>query len=112
MTIKKTAFIIIIIIIIVALGYYFLFKGEIKSTSPEPEQTLAITSFIPDAEDTLTVMNWNIQTFGKAKWNKSEVRNRILSIIPMADITATSPAGLAGAVLKNNTGLFIRKTLR
>ena len=45
-----------------------------------------ITTFIPDSNDTLTIMNWNIQTFGKSKWSKPEIKERILDIIPRADI--------------------------
>ncbi|MBW2991444.1 hypothetical protein KY348_07125 [Candidatus Woesearchaeota archaeon] len=81
---KNTSIILIIIILlIVAIGYYLLLKQESKK---EP-QSQAITSYISDSNETLTIMNWNIQTFGKSKWNKTEVRSRILSIVPMADIT-------------------------
>jgi len=50
------------------------------------EQDQSITTFIPDNNDTLTIMNWNIQTFGRSKWNKTGIRERILDIVPRADI--------------------------
>jgi len=84
---KINPFSVVIIILIVVIGYYFLFQTESSQESGQEPTSQAITSFISDSPETLTIMNWNIQTFGKAKWNKTDVRNRILSIVPMADIT-------------------------
>lgn len=49
-------------------------------------QNQPITTFIPDNDNTLTIMNWNIQIFGKTKWGKPEIRKRVLDLVPKADI--------------------------
>ena len=56
-------------------------KGSITRTQEKP-----VTSLIPDSNNTLTLMNWNIQSFGKTKWGKPDVKQEILRIIPKADI--------------------------
>jgi deoxyribonuclease-1-like protein len=85
---KKNIILIILIllfIIIVIVSYYFLIRQELaKQESSQPSQ--AIIDFIPDNNDTITIMNWNVQIFGIAKWNKTSVREKMLDVIPRADI--------------------------
>jgi deoxyribonuclease-1-like protein len=77
----------VLFITIVVIGYYLLIKHEIaKEKENKLQVSQAITSFIPDDNNTLTIMNWNIQVFGVAKWNKTGVKEKILEIIPKADI--------------------------
>jgi len=64
----------------------FLLISALFLCSCTIEQDTAITTYIPDSEDTITIMNWNIQVFGKAKWAKPDVREKILDIVPKADI--------------------------
>ena len=73
------------IILILIITSLFLCSCELYESYQPRDQP--VTDFIPDNENTLTIMNWNIQTFGKAKWNKSDVREKILEIVPKADIT-------------------------
>ena len=75
----------IIVIIVAVLGYYSLIQQEINREKPQEEKP--ITTYIPDSDETLTIMSWNIQTFGMAKWDKPEAKKRIIEIVPMADIT-------------------------
>ena len=85
---KKNIILIILIllfIIIVIVSYYFLIRQELaKQGLNQPNQ--AITSFIPDSNDTITIMSWNVQIFGIAKWNKTNVKEKMLDVIPRADI--------------------------
>jgi endonuclease/exonuclease/phosphatase family metal-dependent hydrolase len=86
---KKRDFILIalitLFIIIVVISYYLLIKQELaKQKINQPSQ--AITSFIPDSNDTITIMSWNIQIFGIAKWNKTNIKEKMLDVISRADI--------------------------
>jgi deoxyribonuclease-1-like protein len=75
----------LLFIAIVAIAYYFFIKQELaKQKTEQPSQ--AITSFIADDNQTLTIMNWNIQIFGISKWNKTNVKEKILEVILRADI--------------------------
>lgn len=87
---KKNIILIILLIlfiIIVIIGYYLLIKQEIaREKANKPPVSRAVTMFIPDNDSTLTIMGWNIQIFGISKWNKTGVREKILEVVPKADI--------------------------
>lgn len=76
---------IILFIIIIVIGYYVLIKQELAKQKAN-QRTSAIIDFIPDNNETLTIMNWNIQIFGISKFNKTEIREKIIDIISKADM--------------------------
>lgn len=77
----------IVFILMVIISYYFFIKHEVaKEKENKSQVSQAITSFIADNNETLTIMSWNIQTFGVAKWNRTELREKIMEVVPKADI--------------------------
>jgi deoxyribonuclease-1-like protein len=76
---------VLLLILVVAAGYYDLIRQETAKKKPS-QTSQAITDYIADNNETLTIMNWNVQVFGIAKWNKTSVREKMLEVIPRADI--------------------------
>ncbi len=72
---------VVLIVLLIILLTYAIIKINEKQAREKP-----IADFIPDSNNTLTIMNWNIQVFGKTKWNNTGIREEILSIVPRADI--------------------------
>jgi len=76
------AMLILLLILVVVTGYFQLMQYE----QGKEKTSNAITGYIADNDSTLTIMNWNIQTFGIAKWNRTDIREKILDVISRADI--------------------------
>jgi len=59
------------------------YSGEVVKDFKKEENLQEIPV---DCDDCISIANWNIQTFGKTKWAKEEVKGKILNVLPYYDI--------------------------
>jgi deoxyribonuclease-1-like protein len=84
---KKIILIAIVIIAVYVVGFSNInFLEDFYRDFKPVKENLAIKDRIINNNNSLTIINWNIQTFGVTKWNKTTVRNKIIEVVPKADI--------------------------
>ena len=85
---KRLFFVGILILLIYGFfnGYFdnaIEYSGEVVKDFQKEENLQEIPV---ECKDCISIANWNIQTFGKTKWAKEEVKEKIVSVIPNYDI--------------------------
>ena len=82
----KTLPLILLIALVLASGC--IDEGESPTTTSPPTTTEPPTTTVPQVSDTLKIATWNVQIFGKTKYNKPDVRAAIVDELRDYDIIA------------------------
>jgi endonuclease/exonuclease/phosphatase family metal-dependent hydrolase len=87
---KQNKIIGFLVVLLIIYGFHVgLFNEPIdytKDVVKEIQKNENLAEVPLECEDCISIANWNIQTFGKTKWGREYVREKIIEIVPNYDI--------------------------